>query len=78
MDNLQKLAGDLDENTNINLLDILFVRRKLSFQPVPQWSAPDYVFEVKVVEVHEGNFNVEINIKGLCSGDVNGSFVPAN
>ncbi len=78
MDDLQKLAGDIDESAAINMLDILYVRRKLSFQPVPQWTAENYVFEESEIEIVSGVTNYEINIQGLCSGDVDGSYIPEN
>ncbi len=78
MDELQQMAANLDENAMINLFDAQLLRKKLSFQPTPQWIAPDFVFETKFVEIFDFSDQLNFNIKGLCSGDVDGSYIPLN
>jgi hypothetical protein len=70
---LQLLAGDVTETGVPTNLDLIMLKRKILGGDIPAWSAPDYVFEVQSVNVSGG---VENNYKGLCSGDVDGSFTP--
>jgi hypothetical protein len=71
---LQNTAADVDVNNIVNVLDVMGMRQKLAFLNPPQWTIADYVFEMPTVTIT--NENITVNIKGLCAGDVNGSYVP--
>ncbi|MCX6272736.1 MAG: C25 family cysteine peptidase [Bacteroidetes bacterium] len=70
--NLQ--AADCDGNNYINTMDALFIQKRfvgmISSFPVPDWT-----FEPKVFTIGPAEYPV-IDIRGLCTGDVNASFNP--
>jgi hypothetical protein len=71
---LQVKAADVNKNNSLNMLDVVYMKQKLAFLNPPQWIISDYVFEVPTINVC--GENVIVNIKALCAGDVNGSYVP--
>jgi hypothetical protein len=71
---LQMKTADVNMNNIVNVLDVVYMRQKLAFLNPPQWTIPNYVFEVPIVNLC-GN-DATVNIKALCAGDVNGSYVP--
>lgn len=73
LSSLRQLAGDVNAAGGVTTIDgILIKRRALGL--LASWPAPDYVFEVQSATVTAGLGTVDY--KGLCSGDVNGSYVP--
>jgi len=42
---------------------------------ITAFDIPDWSFEIPEVPL-TGSSNLNVTIKGLCSGDVNGSFIP--
>lgn len=74
--NLQGTAANVDQNTVVNILDYVTLRQEIAGLNPPAWNIADYVFETPVINV-SGN-DIEQNFKGLCGGDVNGSFNPAS
>ncbi|MBN3035024.1 MAG: carboxypeptidase regulatory-like domain-containing protein [Bacteroidales bacterium] len=71
---LRLLAADVNESSSINTTDALLVRRRSLSLPVPSWSAPDWLFENPGISI--AGSNITQNFKGICSGDVNGSYTP--
>jgi hypothetical protein len=74
-DALQNKAADVNQSNSVNTQDVTLIKQKLAFQTPPTWTIPDYVFENPAITVNGANFIS--NFKSLCSGDVNGSGVPA-
>jgi|GEM_PF-7094823 hypothetical protein len=71
---MRSKAGDLDGNGNINAMDgLLAVRRFVGM--INTFIIGDWVFEQPTVTVTGAGLIIQ-PVKGLCSGDVNGSFVP--
>jgi hypothetical protein len=57
--------------------DVLALRQKIVFLNPAAWVIPDWVFEPASVNILPGQSGTTTkNIKGLCSGDANGSHVP--
>jgi hypothetical protein len=71
---LQQKAADVNNSGTVQSFDATLIKRRLGSIATPQWTAPDYVFEVPSVTVATGLGNADY--KGVCSGDVNGSFTP--
>ncbi len=70
---IYKLAGDVDNSQYINSVDALFIQHFFTGF-INSFPAGDWVFEKKLL-----TFNSDIyfhNLKGLCVGDVNGSYIP--
>jgi hypothetical protein len=73
---LQVITSDVNESSSVALNDAILIRQKLAFIPTPNWTVPDWVFETATVTIAPGGGVTTKNIKGLCSGDANGSYVP--
>jgi hypothetical protein len=81
---LQKRAGDVNKSNSVQNLDATFIRKRVSGIIVPQWTAPDWIFDgpfgaapaLQGLPVVILNGNVTVPFKTLCSGDVNGSYNP--
>jgi hypothetical protein len=83
---LQKRAGDVNKSSSIQNLDATFIRKRVTGIIVPQWTAPDWIFDGPFgtppalqgypVTVSSG-LGTAI-FKSLCSGDVNGSYSPTS
>jgi hypothetical protein len=74
---IQQKAADINQSGTVQTIDVTMMKRRLLGQTYPQWTAPNYVFETSSATVASG-LGVK-NYKGLCSGDVNGSWtVPTN
>jgi len=71
---LQKSASDVNMSGSTNVIDVNLMRQRLAWLDVPQWTIPNYVFEKPTVNVN--GQDVSIIIRGLCAGDVNGSYIP--
>lgn len=67
-------SANVDQLVNVNMLDALYIQRRFSgiIQTFPNG---DWVFEQPVQATLAGETYI-VNIKGLCYGDVNGSFIP--
>ena len=69
----------------VNIQDVSILRMKNGGVATPTWVIPDWLFAIETApNVFKTDMNViingsnqTVNIKALCSGDVNGSFVPA-
>jgi hypothetical protein len=73
---LQTKAADVNLSNTINIFDAILMRQKIAFLNPPEWIIPAYVFENPVITVSGSDPVVYVNIKALCAGDVDGSFVP--
>ncbi|NOU46016.1 MAG: hypothetical protein HOO86_03030 [Bacteroidales bacterium] len=73
---LQVIATDVNESATNTLQDVITIRQKLALTNPPAWIAPNWVFEPATVSIATGDGVTIKNIKGLCSGDANGSYVP--
>ncbi len=67
-------AANVDNSASVNSLDAMLISRRFTGS-ITSFAAGNWVFE-KPVFVFTGNANVTQNIKGLCTGDVNGSYQP--
>jgi len=82
--NLQKRAGDVNKSSSVQNLDATFIRRRVSSIPVPQWTAPDWIFNgpfgtppaLQELPITVAGSDVTQELRTLCSGDVNGSYSP--
>jgi hypothetical protein len=82
--NLQRRAGDVNKSSSVQNLDATFIRRRVSSIPVPQWTAPNWIFDGPFgtpPALQEYPFTIAgsdliIVFRTLCSGDVNGSYSP--
>lgn len=72
-DTLQAKAADVNESGTINSTDALLIRRRIADE-ISAFLRGDWVAENPQITV--SGMSVNINIRVLCSGDVNGSFVP--
>ena len=73
-DNLKINAGDVDNNKIVDPLDALFINRYYIKQ-INLFRAGKWLFDTSA-EIKVNNSNVIYNIKGICVGDVDASFVP--
>lgn len=81
---LQKRAGDINKSSSVQNLDATFIRRRVSSIAVPQWTAPDWIFDgpfgtppaLQELPVTVSGGDVVQDLRTLCSGDVNGSYSP--
>jgi len=71
---LRLTAADVNLSSSVNSTAALLVQKRTISSPTPTWTAPDWLFEVPSVLM--SGSNVSQNVKGICSGDVNGSYVP--
>lgn len=69
---INEKAGDVDGSGYLNSLDALYIAHRFVFL-ITSFPAGDWVFEEDLIAVNGSN--VLLNIKGLCVGDVNASFV---
>ena len=68
------LAGNVDNSAIINSIDALAVQKRFTGM-ISSFPAGNWIFENPSVNI-TGNSAQTMNIKGLCYGDVNGSFTP--
>lgn len=73
---LYELASDVNEVDGVDVTDafIIYLSWNAGNVKVPDWSAPDWIFENPSVTITTGN--VTQDFQGICSGDANGDFVP--
>jgi len=67
-------AASVRVNNLVNSLDALFVQRRF-LQMITTFPKGDWVFEQKQLSVTAIQC-YQLNLKGICYGDVNGSFIP--
>jgi hypothetical protein len=68
---LQAIAADVSGG-GITITDVVLMRQKMSGIATPGWIAPDFIFEVKTVDVNGAD--VVVGIQCLCSGDPSPSY----
>jgi hypothetical protein len=67
-------AADVDATNYVNAIDALSIQKRF-VGLLLNFAAGDWVFDHSTIHItHSGNYSVLI--KGLCTGDVNGSFIP--
>ncbi len=71
---LRLLAADVNNSGYVNSLDALMVQRRY-VELISTFPAGNWIFQQPGFDISGGE-SLIINIKGLCYGDVNGSFVP--
>jgi len=69
---LKLMAADVDASGYINAMDALYVAQRLVLM-INSFPAGDWVFESDSIKIN--NSNVIYNFKGLCTGDVDGSYI---
>jgi hypothetical protein len=82
--NLQRRAGDVNKSSSVQNLDATFIRRRVSSIAVPQWTAPDWIFNgpfgtppaLQELPITVAGSDLTQELRTLCSGDVNGSYTP--
>ncbi|HRY33349.1 MAG TPA: hypothetical protein P5531_10315 [Bacteroidales bacterium] len=74
MSPLQLKAADNDVSNYVNTTDALNIMQRF-VEAIPKFSQSDWVFESPVVNLPNSTI-VTKNIRALCSGDVDGSFLP--
>ncbi|MBK7174171.1 MAG: dockerin type I repeat-containing protein [Bacteroidales bacterium] len=72
---LQFKAGDVNKSSTVTVADVVYLRQKIALLNPAQWTVSDYVYDNPTVTI-SGSGIVQ-NIKALCGGDVNNSYVPA-
>jgi len=65
-------AADVDLSHTVNALDALLVH-KFFVEIVPDFHAGPWTFESKSIQL---DADMNVNLKGVCTGDVNGSYLP--
>jgi len=85
LSNLKKRAADVNMTNTTgspDTFDATLLLRRAASVPTPTWTAPNYVFDGPFPTPPSGySVNVSaglgtVSLKGLCSGDVNGSYTP--
>jgi hypothetical protein len=82
--NLQRRAGDVNMSSSVQNLDATFIRRRVGSIAVPQWAAPNWIFDgpfgtppaLQGFPVTVAGSDVTVEFRTLCSGDVNNSYTP--
>ena len=70
---LRLLAADVNQSGTITSTDALLIKLRIVGIPTPTLTAPNWLFETPAIMVNCAGLNQ--NIWGICSGDVNGSYV---
>jgi hypothetical protein len=74
---LNLAAADVDISGYVNSSDGLKIMRRF-VGAITSFTAGDWVFETKPVTVTWATDKLLMDLSGLCTGDVNGSYVPPN
>lgn len=69
-----ELAADVTNDGLLNVIDLIMMQLRAANLAAPAWNAPDWVFMDESATVTSGLGNTNFN--GICSGDVNGSYIP--
>lgn len=72
-DELYSLAADVNIDSKINPVDALMVNRRY-IKIINSFKQSDWIFEKTGIKIKD--FDVYQNIKAVCTGDVNGSYIP--
>lgn len=70
LENLKLQAGDVNLSSYVNSTDGLLIRQRYVGMP-NSFLVEDWIFESIIINISNSNYTQ--NIKGICSGDVNGS-----
>jgi hypothetical protein len=71
---LRLLAADVNEDDNINAIDALQVMRRF-VQLIDSFPKGDWLFQQQEIILLPGH-NQVLNLRGICTGDVDGSYIP--
>jgi hypothetical protein len=71
---LRLTAGDIDASSNVNSLDALNISKRF-VGLIDNFSKGDWIFDNPAVTIADYQ-DMMLNIKGICRGDVNGSYNP--
>jgi len=74
LDSLQIKCADVNGNGSLNSTDALIIRRRLA-GAISNFTVPDWVFENPTLSLSGSAVN--LSLRALCTGDVNGSYTPA-
>ena len=72
-DALKKTAADVNGDGNINPSDALTINRRF-VKLIKSFPAGDWISDTNGITVYGSNLST--NIKIICTGDVNGSYIP--
>lgn len=72
---IRLLAADVNNTSTINAIDALLIMRRF-VSLISSFDAGDWIFEDVQPVIYSG-CNLQIELKGICTGDVNGSNIPA-
>jgi len=75
LNGLREKAADIDNSAYVNTFDALGVQRRF-IQMITSFPSGDWAFDKPVINL-SGAVQQDVNIKAVCFGDVNASFVPA-
>jgi hypothetical protein len=70
-DALKTQAADVDLSEKINPADALAINRRY-VGLINRFRAPDWIFEIPEISV--GGNDINLDIKSICSGDVDGTY----
>lgn len=70
---LRLQSGDVDASTTLTAVDLTLIKQRIGAQ-ISSFASGDWRFEASAVTVNGAN--VTRNIKAICSGDGNGSYIP--
>jgi hypothetical protein len=71
---LRLSACDIDASSNVNAIDALTVSKRF-VGLINSFTKGDWIFDNPWVSL-SANQDAMMNIKGICRGDVNGSYIP--
>jgi hypothetical protein len=72
---MSELAADVTGEGALNIVDLLMMQLKAGNLEAPQWNVGDYLFEEGSATILDAGETLDY--RGVCSGDVNGSYTPA-
>ncbi|MCX6269858.1 MAG: carboxypeptidase regulatory-like domain-containing protein, partial [Bacteroidetes bacterium] len=72
---LKLLAGDTDASGYVNAIDALLIQKRF-VELISSFTAGNWKFEEKTIVLTTPGTTRTCNINGLCTGDVNASFIP--
>ncbi len=72
---LPLLAADVDNSGFVNSFDGIRIKNRISSGSIVGWNRPEWNFENHLIVIT--NNNISIDIKGICTGDLNTSYNPS-
>jgi hypothetical protein len=69
-------AADVNMSNSVTLADYAIIRNRVNTSSTAGWNAPDWIFQEVAITVSSSNIT-NADVIGICSGDVNTSFIPA-